>query len=95
MKRIIQIIKMYNEEKEIDKLCRLVICEDLKSIHESIINDRREIYQDNYLIGNLRHIPPASIFVDIKDNELLYIMNLWNGNVMINKFIELEEYELK
>lgn len=95
MKHIIQIIKMYDKEKEIDKLYRLVACKGLKSIHESIMNDKREIYQDNDLIGNLHHIPPASIYANIKDDELSYIMKLWNGNIMINKFIELEEYELR
>lgn len=86
---IVQISKTYDEGNVKHKQCRLLEYNSLNDIHESIINDKREVYSDSYLFGNFCPIHPNILAKEINENELLYVIELFNKNIMINQFIKL------
>lgn len=86
---IVQIKKTYDGNKLKSKACRLLEYNSLENIHNSIINNKREVYSDDYLIGNLCPICPDILGQGINENELFYIIKLWNGDIMINQFIKI------
>lgn len=86
---IVQINKRYDKGNIKHKQCRLIEYNSLNDIHESIINDKRDVYSDEYLFGNLCPIRPNILAQEINENELLYVMELWDKSIMINQFIKL------
>lgn len=85
---IVQIKKTYDNKLK-SKECRLLEYDSLENIHNSIINNKREVYSDDYLIGNLCPICPDILVQEINENELFYIIKLWNGDIMINQFVKI------
>lgn len=86
---IVQIKRVYEDKELKSKECRLLEYESLSKIHNSIVNDEREVYRDEYLTGNLCPIIPNIIGMEINEHELFYVMELWDKSIMINQFIKL------
>lgn len=86
---VIQIIKVFHKGQLKRKECRLVNYESLKKIDDLITNDKREVYHDKYLSGNLSPIRPDILAKEINDDELFYVIRLFNNDIMLNRFISI------
>lgn len=85
---IVQIKKIFHNGELINKECRLIEYESLNGIDYLITNDKREVYRDKYLTGYLSPIRPNILAKEINDNELLYVIQLFNKDIMLNRFIK-------
>ena len=72
-----------------NKECRLIVYNSLEEIVSHIERDTREWYSDKYLSGILCPIFSEIMFEDIQEDEVTFIIRLWNGEFMLNRFIKI------
>lgn len=93
---IMQINKIYKDRlciKEsdlIDSRCRLIEYKDLNEIDNHILQNTREVYRDNYTLGNLCPIYPDILYRYVNEDTLIYKIRLYNGNLLKIKFIKID-----
>lgn len=87
---IIQIRKWFQDGKIKYKSCRLIDYESLDIVNHHVVNHTKEVYVDDYSIGNLRPFRSDMSNREATENMLEYTYKGIEDNIFMDTFIKID-----